>query len=306
MAKTETFATRLAHLSPAQRALVEKRLRGAGSAAAVKSSAWSPLVEILPGTSKKIFFGVHALSGTVTGYLDLARQIGEDQTFYGLQARGLDTDDAPHTCLKAMAAYYIEAMREVQPEGPYLLGGYSLGGHIAFEIAQQLFAQGSSVELLALLDASRSDIKANWKGEFNDTAYWYSRFHCELGISLERLQSLDPDGQVDYVIDELRQSERRPVFMDMPYSNHRRMMKVEKGNHQSLFTYRHQPYPGVITLLRTAREESPGSTPDLGWAPLAAGGVEIHRVPGTHKSMLQSPNIEVVGQVLRECINRAA
>ena len=114
MSDRETLASRLARLSPAQRALFQKRLRGGRvSAPESKSSGWSPLVEIQSGTSNKIFFGVHPLSGTVTDYVDLARSISEDQTFYALQARGIDTDDEPHTRLEAMAAYYLEAVRKV-------------------------------------------------------------------------------------------------------------------------------------------------------------------------------------------------
>ncbi|MDQ3802523.1 MAG: thioesterase domain-containing protein [Acidobacteriota bacterium] len=306
MANSETLASRLAHLSPAQRALAEKRLRGGAAASGIKSSVWSPLVEIQPGTSTKIFFGVHALSGTVTGYLDLARRIGEDQTFYALQARGIDTDDEPHARLEMMAAYYLEALREFQPEGPYLLGGYSLGGHIAFEMAQQLCAEGARVGLLALLDTSRSDHNTGWDGEFDGALYWHSRFRNDLNLPLGHLRSLAPDRQVDYVVERLKLADKQPPFMSMPHANPRRMLKVEKGNHQALFTYKHKPYPGVITLLRTARDARPTATPDLGWGPLAAGGVEIHRIPGDHKTMLKSPNIEVVGRVLKECIAKAA
>jgi thioesterase domain-containing protein len=267
---------------------------------------WSPLVEIQPGTSKKIFFGIHALSGTVSGYLDLAIRIGEDQTFYALQSRGIDTDDEPHTHLGMMTAYYLEALREFQPEGPYLLCGYSLGGHIAFEMAQQLYAAGSEVSLLALLDTSRSSLNTNLDGEFNDAFYWYSRFRNDAGLQLGHLQSLNPDRQIDYVVEQLKLSDKRPPFMNMPHANHHRMLKVEKGNHQALYGYRHKPYPGRITLLRTERSASPSNIQDLGWGQIAAGGVEIHNIPGDHKTMLKSPGIEVIGQVLRECIAKAA
>nr|QEO73776.1 thioesterase [uncultured bacterium] len=303
MAGNEALARRIESMSPARRALVERRLRGAGSASVGKNSKWSPLVEIQPGNSKNILFGVHPLTGTVTYYLELARNIDEGLTFQGLQAKGLNKGDEPHTSMEAMAAYYIEAIREVQPEGPYMLLGYSLGSHIAYEMAQQLQAAGSRVSLLVFLDTSRSDGNTGFEGEFDDAGYWYLRYHKTLDVQLNELRSLDPDGQVDYIVEHLRRSDDPPSYMNMPHANPHRMLKVEKGNHQAIFTYKHKPYAGPITLLRTAeRDASPSDPPDMGWEEYAGGGLKIHRIPGSHQTLLFSPHVEAVGRILKECI----
>jgi len=115
-------------------------------------AVWSSLVMIQGGDQRPPFFCVHAAGGNVLEYLDLARALGPDQPFYGLQAKGLDGKQEPHTTIKQMATHYIAEMREVQPEGPYLIGGRSSGGTIAFEMACQLSAAGQDVALLALLD----------------------------------------------------------------------------------------------------------------------------------------------------------
>lgn len=296
----------MAKMSPAQRALVERRLRGTGSASAGKSPGWSPLVEIQRGSSKNILFGVHALSGTVTNYLELARSIGEGQPFQGVQARGLNKDAEPHTSMGAMAAYYVEALRELQPEGPYMLAGYSLGSHIAYEMAQQLDAAGSRVSLLLFLDTSRSDRNTGFEGEFDDALYWYSRYRRTLDVQLGELRGLDPDGQIDYIVERIRRSDDQPSYMSMPHCDPRRMLKVEKCNHQALFTYTHKPYAGQITLLRTAeRDASPSDPPDMGWGPYAVGGLKIHRIPGSHQTLLFDPYIEAVGRVVKGCIDDA-
>src|SRR6184192_2475708 len=107
---------------------------------------------MIQGGQRQPFFCVHAAGGNVLEYRDLARLLGPDQPFYGLQAKGLDGKSEPHTTIKEMASYYIREMREVQPEGPYMIGGRSSGGTIAFEMACQLDAQGQKVALLALLD----------------------------------------------------------------------------------------------------------------------------------------------------------
>jgi thioesterase domain-containing protein len=104
-----------------------------------------------PGGSGPPFFCVHGFGGGVLGYAELARQLGPEQPFYGLQAAGLNGLDEPDVRIEDMAARYLQAMRAVQPEGPYYLGGYCYGGIVAFEMARQLRTQGEHVALLANL-----------------------------------------------------------------------------------------------------------------------------------------------------------
>ena len=110
---------------------------------------WSPLVAIQPRGSNPAFFCVHPGGGNVLCYVGLARHLGPDQPFYAFQSRGLNGEQPICTRIEEMASIYIEAMRAVQPEGPYFLGGWSVGGVVAFEMARQLEAQGEQVALLA-------------------------------------------------------------------------------------------------------------------------------------------------------------
>src|SRR5207245_168974 len=122
------------------------------------NTEWSSLVAINPvetahhANSRPPFFCVHALGGNVLAYYDLSHYLGKAQPFYGLQSEGLDGKHPPHTRVEDMATQYIKEMRELQPAGPYFIGGRSLGGMIAFEMARQLRAQGEGIGLLALLD----------------------------------------------------------------------------------------------------------------------------------------------------------
>src|SRR6185369_10595944 len=115
-------------------------------------SASSSLVPIQPSGSLPPFFCVHAVGGNVLEYYDLAKHLGTDQPFYGLQSRGL-TGDSPDSRIEDMAAHYLKELRKVQPAGPYFLGGRSLGGIIAYEMACRLRAHGDDVAMLALLDS---------------------------------------------------------------------------------------------------------------------------------------------------------
>lgn len=104
------------------------------------------------GGLKTPFFLVAGMFGNVLNLRHLAQLLGHDRPFYGLQARGLYGDDAPHDDFVQAARDYIAEMRQVQPHGPYLLGGFSGGGLIAWEIARQLETAGETVPLLLLLD----------------------------------------------------------------------------------------------------------------------------------------------------------
>ncbi|MCI0574921.1 MAG: thioesterase domain-containing protein, partial [Chloroflexi bacterium] len=115
----------------------------------------SSLVPLQVGNEKKrpLFF-VHPGGGNVFSYSDLVRYLGPEWSFYGFQARGIaDPKEAPHTRVETMAGYYLKLLRQVQPEGPYFLGGWSVGGVVAFEMAWQLQKQGHEVGLLALVDS---------------------------------------------------------------------------------------------------------------------------------------------------------
>jgi thioesterase domain-containing protein/acyl carrier protein len=115
--------------------------------------SWNSLVTIQPNGSKPPLFCVHGAGGNVLMYRSLVDYLGSDQPLYGLQARGLDGKGNLVTQVKEMAKLYIQEIRELQPEGPYCLAGLSLGGIIAFEMAQLLQAQGQEVALLAMIDS---------------------------------------------------------------------------------------------------------------------------------------------------------
>jgi pimeloyl-ACP methyl ester carboxylesterase len=132
------------------------------------SRSWSPLVAIQPKGSNPPFFCVHPIFGVVFPYYELAYHLGKNQPFYGLQPRGIDGEQPPITRIEDMAAYYIEALRVVQPKGPYFLGGWSFGGLVAFEMAQQLQKSGHEVGLVAMLDtlAPGSDNQPSFRDGF--------------------------------------------------------------------------------------------------------------------------------------------
>ncbi|CAM2067520.1 SDR family NAD(P)-dependent oxidoreductase [Sulfidibacter corallicola] len=116
-----------------------------------KANRFPELVHLNKVTGKRPVFWIHGGLGGVEGYYKIAMKC--PRPFYGVQARGWMTDRAPMQGVRAMAAFYIHAIQSVQPEGPYDLGGYSLGGLLAYEVARQLQELGQSVQTILMLDS---------------------------------------------------------------------------------------------------------------------------------------------------------
>ena len=136
-------------------ALITAQLGAAGEAAPVVAPRrFAHLVPMHQGEGGAggAFFLVAGMFGNVLNLRHLAQLLGGDRPFYGLQARGLYGDTAPHTTIPEAAADYIAELRQVQPRGPYQLGGFSGGGLTAWEMARQLVAAGETVSVLVLLD----------------------------------------------------------------------------------------------------------------------------------------------------------
>ncbi|WP_253910536.1 non-ribosomal peptide synthetase, partial [Pyxidicoccus fallax] len=142
----------------------------------------SPLVTLRKGGSARPFFCVHPVGGSVLAYLELSKRMDADQPFYGLQVPAGGAGDS----VEEMAARYLEAVREVQPEGPYLLGGWSMGGRVAYEMARQLEARGEAVGLLVVIDARGQD------AEVRRTEEQEVEVVLEFASHLSRLAAIHP------------------------------------------------------------------------------------------------------------------
>ncbi len=264
----------------------------------------SSLVALQPGGSKRPLFLVHPAGGHVFPYVHLAQLLGPDQPCYGLQARGVEDGQAPHTRIEDMAAYYIQAMQTVQPTGPYLLGGWSMGGVVAFEMAQQLHAQGQLVALLALLDG-RIPTPDTTFPEQNDEAI--SLVERYFGISfgpMESLTELPEDEQLAVMLDEAKSASLVPAELDVAQA--RRFVMLLRNDLRATQDYALHPYPGRITFFK-ANETLEGTSmdPTMGWSEWASGGVEVHLIPGNHANLMYEPHVEVLAQKLTPCLDRA-
>ncbi|MBD2336733.1 amino acid adenylation domain-containing protein [Calothrix sp. FACHB-156] len=272
------------------------------------SASWSCLVTIQPGSSgKRPLFLIHALGGNVIGYQTLVRHLGAEQPVYGLQAQGLDGKQAPHTRVEDMASHYIQEIRTVQPHGPYLLGGFSSGGIIAFEMARQLEAQGDRVDLLAMFDTYSPSLYINHPSLWR-TIYVYL---------LTLLQLRSPDrwnyflAKVDWFGSVLtgKPSSKFDLWNEQSFTedaNPYNMALIETFKQATMADYVPQPYSGQVTLFTTKEIlRWCQFKPCRGWHGMAKQGVEIHEVPGTHLGMLGEPSVQILAEKLIVCLEQA-
>ncbi|MEW6734688.1 MAG: thioesterase domain-containing protein, partial [Acidobacteriota bacterium] len=275
-------------------------------------SKWTPLVKINANGTKLPFFCVHPAGGEVLCYYELARLLGEDQPFYGLQAAGLVENQEADTTIEEMATRYINALRDVQHQGPYLLGGWSLGGKIAMEMAQQLEKKGEKIALLALFDTYAP---LGWElGNIDDIELLsqYTRFR-RLPITRSDLEGMNIDEQLNYIVKALRIGTQSTPDLDL--AQIRRFYHVYKSNLQASSNYVAKTYTNQITVFRT--EELPAyinetssqyqlyQNPTMGWDKFCSGPIAVHTVSGNHHNIVLKPHVDVLARQLKQCILRA-
>ncbi|WP_406082633.1 amino acid adenylation domain-containing protein [Streptomyces zaomyceticus] len=264
----------------------------------------SPLVPIKPTGGRPPLFLVHAVGGSVVPYLPLARLIDPDQPLYGLEDPGLDGGPVT-TSLTALAAKYVDAIRVVQPHGPYHLGGWSLGGVVAAEMAGQLTAAGEQVALVVMLDTGMPPYLGE---ELPDRADLLGGFvHDLAGLAgvpapaYDRvaLRGLSPDRQDEALLDLL---ERAALVPEGIRDDMRERIGVFEANTRALLRHRPGPVDGRLVLL-SARQQ-PRRPKTRPWRLLARAGFELHTVPGDHHTMLQQPHLTTLAESLRGVLER--
>jgi amino acid adenylation domain-containing protein len=271
------------------------------------TSARSPLVPLTLGNCKSPFFCIHPMFGVVFPYLDLAHYLGNHRTFYGLQPLGLDGKSTPLNRIEAIAAYYIQAIQTIQPQGPYFLGGWSFGGLVAFEMAQQLTQAGQQIGLLAILDTPAPCKKLSVYQSLKfllGTALWSTLpFLLDYSaLATNRMQSRSGFSRGQWsAITRLMPEESRLQLLDE--SAIRSLLPIVYANSQATYQYVPQPYPHQLTLFRaTEQPDSLKHEPTLSWGALASN-IQLHHVPGNHLSLLKQPHVQTLAQHLRQCLS---
>jgi acyl transferase domain-containing protein/thioesterase domain-containing protein len=259
------------------------------------------------GGPNKPFFLVAGMFGNVLNLRHLAALVGTDRPFYGLQARGLYGDEKPHETFEEMASTYIEEIRQVQPEGPYTIGGFSGGGITAFEMAHQLQAAGETVQSVVLLDSilpqlppltamDRIRVQA-MRLKQRGAGYLWEWVRNRAKWQMEQLEARFSDGSEDVRAED--------EFHDV---------QIERAFRAALPIYPMQRYEGHVHLFRPKLDRAYVLGPDRilnsdkqwiyadnGWGQWV-DSIETYEMPGNHDSMVLEPNVRVMASRLRELL----
>ena len=271
----------------------------------------SPLVELRaprPGQgrdARPILFLMHPGGGHIHLYRDLTQALGPDQPVYALQAPAVDGRSEPLGSIEAMAESYVAAIRTVQPEGPYALGGASLGGMLAYEMAQQLTAQKQRIGLLTLFDtAGPGQLAEPLKDDAEILAYMM-HMDGDRTVSVEALRQLTPQEQWQ------RYWSRAQVFgrliPGVVQEQLGILLRVWKANAHAMLNYLPQPCASrLVFFLARDKDGYNSPTPENSWLPVALGGIELHEVPGNHITMNYTPHVQAIADRLRPYLTAIA
>ncbi|MEM7583893.1 MAG: amino acid adenylation domain-containing protein [Acidobacteriota bacterium] len=266
-------------------------------------SRYPSLVPLSPDGEKAPFFCVHGADGNVFYFMELARHLSgldAERPFYGIQARGLmgEEGEALRT-VNAMAEYYLEVVRDHQPQGPYFLGGYSSGCLVAFEMGRRLREAGDEVAFLGMFDSLADPMRQ--VQVFNQTAL-LAFFARELMIPVmpDELVELEDDEQLSYILEKGWRLKKIP--REFGFADANQALRIMEANLDATRKAELGSYPGKVTVFRS--ESSDRWEEDLGWGELAAE-VETHNVTGNHRTMFVRPNVESLSELLVTCIRRA-
>jgi thioesterase domain-containing protein/acyl carrier protein len=257
----------------------------------------SPLVGIQVSGSRPPLFCVHPIGGTVFCYLDFSKTLGNDQPVYGLQAPGLYGEREPIGTIEDLASHYLKAVRQVQPHGPYHLGGWSMGGVVAFEMAQQLRKEGQDVALLAVIDSAFPKPLERLDDPREEDARLLAGFLRDMGAQAgkslpdisERLRRMDAPEQIVCLLEEAVAQGILPPDTDA--AQFQSLFQVFKANLQALSSYVPQKYEGRMVLFRAT--ENSRQDGFAGWSSLAES-VETYPMPGNHYTLLRPPHVQAL------------
>jgi len=270
------------------------------------------LLPIQAQGSRAPLFCVHGGPGNVLFYRDLARHLGTDYPFYGLQSLGLDGKRSYLTRVEDMAAYYLNELRSLQPAGPYYLGGYCMGGAVAYEMAQRLIQDGQTIGALILFDTYNHNGISQPRSFRERLAYVRQKayFHWN------NLAQLNLPGRAAYISEKLRVARlRETARLLLKLSNisskmYRRKQEtkikpfLEDVNEQAGYAYTPKRYSGRVTLFKPHRNYSFLSDPQMGWADVAAGGLEIVELPVDPGGMFLDPFVQILAWKLKTVLDQ--
>jgi amino acid adenylation domain-containing protein len=278
-------------------ATVESAARWIGSAS-VTAQQRSPLVTLRRGGSRPALYCPHAVSGSPYWYMNLVKTLPADQPIHAFEAPGLEGDEEPIADIRTLAARYVAAMRAHQPDGPYLLAGWSMGGFLSFEMARQLHAAGAAPALVLMIDSNApGPLPAPPEQQIMQL------FVDDLaGVSGQPASPL-PAGilaaeePLEALITEVMARKLIPSDLDRKFISDR--YRVFRANTRAVYAYQPSFYAGNILMIQASQE-----APRDPWRRFAQDYQQL-TIPGNHYTIWSEQLIPALAAVIKQQIRDA-
>lgn len=255
------------------------------------------IVPLKPGNVETPLFLIHAIGSSILFYKPLIEHVQTERAIYGIQSVFLKSPQANIDSLEELAACYVRQIKEIQPQGPYAIGGASFGGLVAYEVARQFTRQDDAVDILMLFDRPapggyktagvRRRYQHHWQKLIsNGPNYLATKLKERLSFELNRAMATFENRQSD-LYEKLALPTKRYLGQEIV---DRQTKLADK--------YVPSPYPGEVILIRAEEGRDDGTMyeEDLGWSQYARGGVRVWTNPGKHMSIFNTPNVELLAK----------
>jgi amino acid adenylation domain-containing protein/non-ribosomal peptide synthase protein (TIGR01720 family) len=255
-------------------------------------TAGQSLVRLHDGVAEPPLFCIHGLGGHVAAFVPLARQLRPERLVYGLQAQGLAADQQPHNRIEDMAAYYVDEIRSLQPQGPYLLAGWSMGGLIALEVARRLNDVGQHVGLVAMLDTHLA--VPDHEDQAPNEAVVTRQVARFLEIPLEELDKIPVEHRLEFL------AQKATLARGIGADDVRRLADVCRAHLAAMSLHTPTPYDHAAVLFRCTGSRD---SADDRWG-VFCPHLAIERVPGDHYAMLRKPAVDSLAERLGQYLQK--
>ena len=263
----------------------------------VVNASWSPLVEIKKGNNRDPLFLVHGAEGNILLYRELSEYLNHDQSIYGLQSRGLNGYDMTVNSIEEMARDYIKVIKQIRPQGPYNIGGYCMGGTIAYEIAQQLQEEGEMVKNLFMLETYNV-----CKSLYVDSLRDRTKIKVEnIKFHWKNIKTLKGKDRITFIFQKASVQKRRMITRinsickklriknSAEYFTSAETLTVRRVNDEAQVKYQPKPYSGNVILLKPKESYSSETDPKFGWDHLINGSFKLYNLNVAPRGMLLEP-----------------
>jgi amino acid adenylation domain-containing protein len=298
-------------------ALIDELATGDGPADPARKKAAS-LVELAPGGDRIPLFVAPGQGGSVLGFVPLSRHLDQDQPFFGLDMQRCRDEDAPRQTFDSLVDHHLEAIRSRFPDGPYVVGGWCMGGEVAIELARRLRAEGEEVPLVVMLQTEHA-CYPTYPERMGRLGRALSQIMDRTGYEIETLRATPRSGWWTYISQQIvakgvakvtvpaeqllaRLAARVGVRFRGSEHFHRERWKVADG--AAYDDYQCAPYDGDVLLI-TARQQprSIVSDPTLGWQATVTGRLQVAEVDGYHWNILREPQIFEVADYIESALS---